>query len=558
MPARAGRPASRATTGVGMHGGRVARFGRTLFGGTRRVGLAGMVAATLLAGCVAPVTTLAAPGTSSTTAASSTLPGWLHTSGSKIVDASGHTVTIRAVNWFGLETSNCAPHGLWTISIATALDQIRSFGFNAIRLPYANQCLDPGATTSGIDFNANPALRGKTPIQVMDAVIAAAGQRGLKVILDQHRPDTGAQSQLWYTAQYPEARWISDWRMLATRYAKNQTVIGADLHNEPGGPACWGCGDPSRDWEAAATRAGNAVLAGNPHLLILVEGVQQEGNGTSTWWGGGLSDARTHPVRLNVSGHLVYSPHDYPASIYAQKWFSAPNYPANLPSVWDSNWGYLAATNTAPVLLGEFGTLLATTSDKQWLATLVAYLKRTGISFAYWDYNPNSGDTGGLVADDWRTPETAKLKALAPILGPMAPLPPAPPTPTTKPTTQPAPVPPAQPPSAAPVTATTGSVTVSWQRQSAWENGPSNWGYVAQITVKSPSAHSSWAVSWPDSAARSVTSAWGMSCGVASGRVSCTGLDWAKSLVAGQAVTVGLQVSSTAAGPVHPTLTISG
>jgi endoglucanase len=162
---------------------------------------AGLLAA-VVAGCGPAIGTLSAAGggttaktaaTTTTTTASNTLSGWLHTSGSKIEDAGNHVVTIRAVAWFGMETANCAPHGLWTINLDSALAQIRSFGFNAIRLPYANQCLNAGATTSGIDFNQNPQLAGKTPIQVMDAVVSSAAAHGLKVILDQHRPDTGAQ-----------------------------------------------------------------------------------------------------------------------------------------------------------------------------------------------------------------------------------------------------------------------------------------------------------------------------------------------------------------------------
>jgi endoglucanase len=513
-------------------------------------------AASVLAGCV-PINGLGAASSHAAAVPapraatqSSPISGWLHTSGSKIVDASNHVVTIKAANWFGMETANCAPHGLWTISLTSALTQIRSFGFNAIRLPYANQCLDPGATTSGIDLNQNPALAGKSPLQVMDAVVATAGQLGLKVILDRHRPDTGSQSALWYTSQYSEARWISDWKMLASRYKNNSTVIGADLHNEPHANACWGCGDPSRDWEAAAARAGNAVLSVNPRLLIIVEGIEQQGNGNFTWWGGGLADARTHPLKLASAGHLVYSPHDYPASIYAQKWFSAPNYPNNLPSVWDANWGYLATSGTAPVFLGEFGTRLQTTSDKQWLSTLVAYLQRTGISFGYWSYNPNSGDTGGLVADDWRTPETAKLNALKPILGAPVANPAPVPSPTPSPTQQPAPAP-------APSSTTSAGVTVGWQLQSSWQSGPGAYGYVAQLTVSAPAAHSGWSVSWPDTGARSVTNAWGMSCSVGSGRVSCTGADYGRTLAPGQPLNVGLQVGGAAAGPAHPALTVT-
>jgi chitinase len=39
-----------------------------------------------------------------------------------------------------------------------------------------------------------------------------------------------------------------------------------------------------------------------------------------------------------------------------------------------------------------------------------------GPSFAWWSWNPNSGDTGGILANDWRTPITAKLAALEPVL----------------------------------------------------------------------------------------------------------------------------------------------
>ncbi|MET1007756.1 MAG: glycoside hydrolase family 5 protein [Propionibacteriaceae bacterium] len=341
--------------------------------------------------------------------------GWLHTAGSTILSAHDKPYTIKATSWFGMETDTCAPHGLWQISLDSGLAQIRSFGFNTIRLPYSSQCLHASSTTS-IDARLNPTLVGKTPLQVMDAFVARAGAHGLSVILDRHRPDSAAQSELWYTATYTEQAWLADWTMLAKRYATNSTVIGADLHNEPHGAACWGCTDPKLDWAAAAQRAGDAVLGANPHLLVIVEGVEKQGNGESTWWGGGLSDVAAHPVTLKVPGRLVYSPHDYPASIFPQSWFSDPAYPDNLPAQWDKTWGYLQQSGVAPVLMGEFGSKLETTSDRQWLDSLVRYLRRNHMSFAYWSFNPNSGDTGGLVKADWVTPETEKLAALAPLL----------------------------------------------------------------------------------------------------------------------------------------------
>ncbi|GAA3612138.1 cellulase family glycosylhydrolase [Microlunatus ginsengisoli] len=495
--------------------------------------------------------------------------GWLHTDGGRIVDDQDRTYVVKGVNWFGLETPNCAPHGLWQIGLDAGLAQIASFGFNTIRLPFSNECLASQQPVSGIDGRLNPDLVGETPLQVMDAVVAGARRHGLRVVLDRHRPDSGSQSELWYTSAWSEQRWIADWQALARRYADDPTVIGADLHNEPHGRACLGCGDPSRDWAAAATRAGNAVLAVNPRLLILVEGVEQQRAG-GTWWGGGLADARTHPIRLDVEHRLVYSPHDYPASIYPHSWFADPRYPANLDDVWTANWGYLARDQIAPVLLGEFGTKLQTDADRAWLGRLVDYLGANRMSFAYWSFNPNSGDTGGLVADDWTTPQREKLAALAPLLGggtstgspspaPSGPVPTPPvspnPTPTHSPTPTPSLIPtptPSQPSSPSTAPTAPGSTSASWQLSSSW-----NGGYVAQLQVGSTTARNGWRVSWPDPAATSIANSWGLRCAVAGGVISCDGADWAASITAGQTVYVGLQVNSPGPAPTNPSLTLN-
>ncbi|MCG7417033.1 cellulase family glycosylhydrolase [Microbacterium sp. ACRRU] len=516
---------------------------------------------------VAAVTGLLLAGVVAAPAASAaSLPGWLSTRGATIVTATGAPYTIKAVAWFGMETSNCAPHGLWSIPLDEGLAKIAAMGFTTVRLPFSNECLAAGRTTS-IDANANPGLVSLTPLKLMDTVIARAKAHGLSVILDRHRPDSGAQSELWYTAQYPEKRWIDDWTMLAARYKNDSTVIGVDLHNEPHGPACWNCGDPARDWRAAATRAGNAVLAVNPRLLVIVEGVERQNDGTSTWWGGGLKDVRSAPVNLSVKNRVVYSPHDYPASVYAQQWFSDPRYPANLPAVWDANWGYLAKENIAPVLLGEFGTKLETASDRAWLATLVDYLAQRRISYAYWSFNPNSGDTGGLVADDWRTLQIAKLAALRPILTPApqpsptaTPKPTASPKPTVTPTASPKPTisPSVSPkptvtpvPTPRPTAGSSPAVAVTWIPQSAWGDG-----YVSELTVRATGPVASWSVSWESPGATAVTNAWGMTCGIRSSTITCRGDGWAGSLAPDQTVRVGLQVVAPSA-PSAPRLSVT-
>lgn len=348
-------------------------------------------------------------------------PNFLSTSGSQIVDSKGKVVTITGVNWFGLETGTFAPHGLWSRNWREMLDQINALGYNAVRLPFSNELFDPASKPTSIDFDYNPDLEGLSGIEIMDKVIEGAGERGLKVILDRHRINKEGQSKLWYNDKYPEERWIRDWVMLAKRYRGNDTVIGADLHNEPAGEATWGTGDLRTDWRLAAERAGNAILEANPDWLIIVEGIEKFENDWY-WMGGNLRGAADNPVRLNVPNKLVYSAHDYGPGVFMQGWFQSKDFPNNLEEVWDRRWGYLARQGIAPVLVGEFGgRSVGKDLEGTWQTRLVEYLKKNGLSYTYWTINPNSGDTGGILQDDWFTVDEAKQALLssyqAPLIG---------------------------------------------------------------------------------------------------------------------------------------------
>lgn len=342
------------------------------------------------------------------------IQGFLHTNHSQLVDATGKVVHLTGVNWFGFETSTFAPHGLQVRNWRDMLAQIAHLGFNTIRLPYSNQLFDPASVPQGIDYKLNPDLVGLKGLALLDRFVQGASKYGLKIILDQHRPDAYAQSNLWYTDHLPESRWISDWVMLAQHFKDNPTVIGADLHNEPHGQATWGDGNQATDWRLAAERGGNAILAVNPNWLIIVEGIENF-QGNFYWWGGNLEGAGKYPVQLSVPNRLVYSAHDYGPELWNQSWFQAPNFPLNLPDFWMKQWAYLEQDGQTPVLLGEFGgqKVAPDTPEGLWMRALVAFLKAKGISYTYWSWNPDSGDTGGILEPDWKTIDTAKLDILS-------------------------------------------------------------------------------------------------------------------------------------------------
>ncbi len=356
-------------------------------------------------------------------------PGFLHTAGNQILDSQGKTVAISGVNWFGMESTTQAPHGLWTRSYRDMINQMAALGFNTIRLPFSSELLHTTAAPNGIDFSKNPDLQGLSGLQVMDAIVAYAGQQGMRVILDHHRSGAGAGTSdngLWYDSTYTEDAWVADWATLAARYKNNPTVIGVDLHNEPHN-GTWG-GGGATDWARAAERAGNAALGANPNLLVFVEGVESY-QGQNYWWGGNLLGVKDRPIVLNVANRVVYSPHDYPNSVFPQTWFQTADFGAGLPAKFRQMWGYIYELNIAPVYIGEFGTKLTDPKDAVWLEAITSYISgdlnndgtrdipagTQNISWTYWSWNPNSGDTGGVLADDWLTVNTNKMAYLTPI-----------------------------------------------------------------------------------------------------------------------------------------------
>jgi len=343
--------------------------------------------------------------------------GFLSTWHSELVDASSQCqVSLTGVNWFGFETSTFAPHGLWARNWRDMLKQIASTGFNTIRLPFTNQLFDPTSVPNSINYQLNPDLKGLQGLALMDRIVQGARNVGLKIILDRHDPTADQRPPLWYTDHMSQARWIQDWVMLAQHYRGNATIIGADLANEPHSPATWGDGNPSTDWRLAAEKAGNAILAVNPQWLIIVEGIDQYHN-DSYWWGGNLEGAAQFPVRLSEPDKLVYSAHDYGPSVYNQPWFQVPN-PADLahtlPAIWQKHWAYLQQDGTAPVFVGEFGgPSMGQDTGGVWQRTLVTFLHTHGISYTYWAWNPNSGDTGGILNNDWTTINHSKVDVLS-------------------------------------------------------------------------------------------------------------------------------------------------
>src|SRR5437899_2773231 len=76
-----------------------------------------------------------------------------HTDGAQILDVNNQPVRIAGINWFGFETQTFVVHGLENRNYKDMLNQIKSLGYNTVRLPYSDQLFDQGSKPSSIDYS---------------------------------------------------------------------------------------------------------------------------------------------------------------------------------------------------------------------------------------------------------------------------------------------------------------------------------------------------------------------------------------------------------------------
>lgn len=107
--------------------------------------------------------------------------------------------------------------------------------------------------------------------QWLDDNVAWAKKHGVYLILNQHVPPGGFQSlgegkALWRDAT-KQARFIAIWRAIAERYAKEPTIAGYDLLNEPVVET------GISEWRDLAERAITAIREVDPNHAVFVERV---------------------------------------------------------------------------------------------------------------------------------------------------------------------------------------------------------------------------------------------------------------------------------------------
>ena len=94
---------------------------------------------------------------------------------------------------------------------------------------------------------------------------------------------------------------------------------------------------------------GNAILAVNPDLLILVQGIE---------WGVNLQAVALKPIQLAVKNRLVYAVVQFTNDPAPNAWFTAATFPKNLIPLWNLNYGFIVKKQIAPVRVALRSALL--------------------------------------------------------------------------------------------------------------------------------------------------------------------------------------------------------
>jgi len=374
-----------------------------------------------------------------------TTDDWLYVKGNKIVDANGKEVWLTGVNWFGYNTGTNIFDGLWAADLNSSIVSIADHGFNLLRLPISTELVnnweDGIYPEANFNNSTNSYLIGMNSLEIFDYVIGQCRANGIKIMIDFHCAITdpmGHMKPLWTDGHITEDDYLRALAWMADRYKNDDTIIAYDLKNEPHGKhnetprAKWDNSKDPDNWKYIAEKAALTVLEKNPNVLIMVEGIEiypknikTNGNFTSTneddyyfnWWGGNLRGVKDNPINLGkYQNKLVYSPHDYGPTVYEQPWFKGNyTFESLYKDCWRDNWMFIHEDNIAPLLIGEWGGFMKDPNLK-WMTYVRQLIKENKLHHTFWCFNANSGDTGGLVLDDFTTWDTEKYEFVKEVL----------------------------------------------------------------------------------------------------------------------------------------------
>ena len=369
----------------------------------------------------------------------------LSTTARWIVDTNGHRVKLRCVNWAAHLEVNI-PEGLHKQTINHTADFIASAGYNCVRLTYSidmalnmdllvSDSFDSSASAANVSLTAmqdlyaqavgvNPFLANAKVIDVFDTVQSALWDRGVMTILDNHVSraqwccDLDDGNGWWSDAigawpanskYFNDQNWVDGLTAMAMWAVGKPGIVGMSMRNELREmptelPAS------VYTWKDRIPKAGSAVHAANPDVLIIVGGL----NG-----GTDLSSLRGSTMDNSAwAGKNVWEAHVYSYTVITPNIGSC-----SAEQVEYGGWfGFVLDSSQpshGPFWLSEFGVGMTggpnnglSDQDYNYLTCLVSYMENNDADWSHWavqgSYYIRQGtvdvdETWGALDNDWAT-----------------------------------------------------------------------------------------------------------------------------------------------------------
>jgi len=331
--------------------------------------------------------------------------GALRTDGPFFRDRDGAVVILRGVNAAGdSKVPDFRP-----LADPALLDPLPRWGLNVVRLLFTWEAYEP-----------SPGAYDDGYLAYYRAVVRAAGERGLYVVVDFHQdafsrtslggcgegfpswalppgiapatPDNGAACHDWGPRMIGDSQLAATWDgfyanaggardrylamlgRVAAALVDEPAVIGYDLLNEPGG-------DEPTQLAALHADAGAAIRRADPDAILFLSPAAVTSAGLAT---------RLPRPSL---GNIVYSPHYYDGVVLIVGAYRGEEEGAafDLMQQTATAWG-------APLFVGEYGASATVANADGYVGALTAELDRRLASGAQWAYTPGWTDA---AKDGW-------------------------------------------------------------------------------------------------------------------------------------------------------------
>jgi hypothetical protein len=306
--------------------------------------------------------------------------GFLSVQGTQIIDSTGRPVLLRGVNYPGYQSGGADSR----LHSESAYEIFARSGFNVVRLPISWGNLEP---FPGAFYESYLS-------RYVDRDIRWAKKYGLYIILDMHQFNWASRFggngvPDWAVTQFPPTQigmlqavsefWNNSvlqdhltnvWTKVALRYAKEPTIAGYDILNEP--------------WIYNSVIPNLNASHVDSFYVKVIESIRTVDSNHTIF----LEPANLHTNSFPLKDKIVWSPHFYPLSF-------APHYhPLNITVLradLDAMYKRFVLEMGSPMWIGEFGAFMQDASSEQWLRDAVALFNEYQVGWAWWAYSRTRG-----------------------------------------------------------------------------------------------------------------------------------------------------------------------